>query len=172
MENLENTNLEQEETNAATTEESNKEQKYFSQEDVEQIVTKRLAREKAKMEKEQEKQKKLAEMSAEERLRADMEEQANRLKEFERKALMAELKDKASSNLRAYGVDNSFSEFLIGEDEESTLYNVKKFKSLWDLALKSAVDKALAGTTPVAPQTVSSLDETDPLLKAFSKAGW
>ena len=105
----ENTNLqEQVETTTAATEE-NKEQKFFSQEDVEQIVTKRLAREKAKMEKEQEKQKRLAEMSAEERLRADMEEQANRLKEFERKALIAELKDKASSNLRAYGVDNSFS---------------------------------------------------------------
>ena len=167
----ENTNL-QEQVETTTATEENKEQKFFSQEDVEQIVTKRLAREKAKMEKEQEKQKRLAEMSAEERLRADMEEQANRLKEFERKALIAELKDKASSNLRAYGVDNSFSEFLIGEDEETTLYNVKKFKTLWDVALKNAVDKALAGTTPAAPKTVSSLDETDPLLKAFNKAGW
>ncbi|WP_051195953.1 DUF4355 domain-containing protein [Clostridium paraputrificum] len=169
----ENLNLQEQETTTTTAAtEEKQEQKFFSQEDVEQIVTKRLAREKAKMEKEQEKQKRLAEMSAEERLRADMEEQANRLKEFERKALVAELKDKASSNLRAYGVDNSFSEFLIGEDEESTLYNVKKFKNLWDVALKNAVDKALAGTTPAAPKTVSSLDETDPLLKAFNKAGW
>lgn len=147
-------------------------QKFFSQEDVDMMITRRLAKEKARMEKEAEKQRKLAEMSAEERLRADMEEQRRELAEFKAKSMKAELNIKATEQLRSYGVDTSLAPFLIGSDEEETIMNVRKFKTVWDMAIKSATDRALAGTTPTKPNVIPADEETDPLLKAFSKAGW
>lgn len=147
-------------------------QKFFSQEDVELMITKRLAREKTRMEKEAEKQRKLAEMSAEERLRADMEEQRRELAEFKAKSMKAELNIKATEQLRSYGVDTSLAPFLIGSDEEETIVNVRKFKTVWDMAIKSATDRALAGTTPSKPNVIPTDEETDPLLKAFNKTGW
>lgn len=144
------------ENNPGVEEKKTPEQKYFSQQELEDIISRRLARAEKKREEEMEKAKKLAAMSAEEKTRHEIEEIKKELERSKKEAAAAKLKEQAGEQLKAYGVDTSLAKFVVGADEEETLMNVKDFKYAWDAAIKLATDKALAGVTPSKPQVINT----------------
>ncbi|EPB8189296.1 capsid assembly scaffolding protein Gp46 family protein [Clostridium perfringens] len=156
MEDMKNNVATEIENNPGAEENKAPDQKFFTQQELEDIISKRLAREKNKLEEEKKKAEKIAAMSAEEKTRHEIEEIKKELERSKKEAAAAKLKEQAGEQLKAYGVDTSLAKFVVGADEEETLMNVKEFKYAWDAAIKMATDKALAGVTPSKPQVIDN----------------
>lgn len=105
---------------------------------------------KDKLKKEKDEAARLAKMSAEDRAKEEFEKQKQDFeeerKQFERDRLELQVK----KNLNEQGLNESFSSFLIGEDADSSLANIKSFKGAWDKALSDAVKEKLKGEPPKA----------------------
>lgn len=105
---------------------------------------------KDKLKKEKDEAARLAKMSAEDRAKEEFEKQKQDFeaerKQFERDRLELQVK----KDLNEQGLNESFSSFLIGEDADSSLANIKAFKSAWDKALSDAVKEKLKGEPPKA----------------------
>lgn len=105
---------------------------------------------KDKLKKEKDEAARLAKMSAEDRAKEEFEKQKQDFeterKQFERDRLELQVK----KNLNEQGLNESFSSFLIGEDADSSLANIKSFKGAWDKALSEAVKEKLKGEPPKA----------------------
>ena len=180
MEDVKNNNVDQQvETNPGEEEknegevkapENNPVKKTFTQEELEKIIDKRLARERTKLEEEKKKAEQLATMTAEERLKEQLKEKDNLIQEYLTKAQKAELKNKTTKKLKETGLDTSLSDFLMGQDEEETEKKIEAFKNVWDAAMEKAVTANLSVKTPKNPKVQDT--KIDPLLKAFDKAGW
>ena len=105
---------------------------------------------KDKLKKEKDEAARLAKMSAEDRAKEEFEKQKQDFeaerKKFERDRLELQVK----KDLNEQGLNESFSSFLIGEDADSSLANIKSFKGAWDKALSEAVKEKLKGEPPKA----------------------
>lgn len=127
---------------------SGEEKKEFTQKDLDEIVKKRLARERAKMEKdfekEKAKEKRLKDLSDEDRevekLRIEKEElEAERLV-LKRRELEMDAKDILIE--RELPLD--FLELILGEDVESTKDNIDKFEKQFKAAVSEEVKKLIS----------------------------
>ena len=103
-----------------------------------------------RLEKERKEQQRLSTLSDEEKKQAMMEARESELAEKERQLLMRSLELDTIKILDEEKLPVKFAKFLIGEDSESTLENIKTFKTEWRNALNAAVDKRLGGRTPTA----------------------
>ncbi|WP_158642176.1 DUF4355 domain-containing protein [Brevibacillus laterosporus] len=146
----------------------NPNQKLFSQEEMDQTIAKRLKREQEKIKKEVEQELRLKNMSKEEREREEFDRLKKEMDQYKREAHQAKMEKYATRNLRDMGVPIEFAGFLIGEDEEHTLDNLKSFKYAWDTQLATVVKSRIGGSTPDKPSGGES-KEIDPLLAAFDK---
>ena len=104
-------------------------------------------------------------MSAEDRAKEEFEKQKQDFeterKQFERDRLELQVK----KNLNEQGLNESFSSFLIGEDADSSLANIKSFKGAWDKALSEAVKEKLKGEPPKASPGQSETQDVFEKLK-------
>ncbi|TYU32099.1 DUF4355 domain-containing protein [Listeria monocytogenes] len=143
-------------------------QKFFTQQDIDKIISERLAREKKASEAEIEKRERLAKMTAEERAGEELKERLAELEGYKAKAEHADAVKKASKTLTEYGIPVAFAEYVADKDEEVTMLNVKEFKTVWDAEKQAAVKAALAGSTPGKPGQVKT-KETDSFMEEFKK---
>ena len=115
----------------------------FSQEEVNEIVSKRVAKEKQK----QQEAAKLAAMSEKEKeeyeyntklaeLTSREEELTKREAEFSKRALLSE----TEKQLMTLQVPVEFANLLVAENAENTKANIDSFKKQWDEAISKAVD--------------------------------
>lgn len=104
-------------------------------------------------------------MSAEDRAKEEFEKQKQDFeterKQFERDRLELQVK----KDLNEQGLNESFSSFLIGEDADSSLANIKAFKGAWDKALSEAVKEKLKGEPPKASPGQSETQDVFERLK-------
>lgn len=98
-----------------------------------------------------------AKLSTEERMKEEYEEKIARAEQREREAERDRLELKTVKELGKQGLDESFSSFLLGENEEKTLENISDFKSIFDKAVETAVNERLKGKSPTASQGKSTL---------------
>lgn len=158
MENLEKNNVETsmvdstiEDTtkkeNVAATE--NKE-KTFTQEDIDKIIARTIARERKKAEEEREEAAKVAKMTAEEKARHEFEQEKKRFEEERANYLKERTKMNLERKLMENDLDTSLADFLISDDEESSLENLNIFKNIFNSCLEKALEKRLKGQTPKA----------------------
>lgn len=128
--------------------------KTFTQEEVDKIVNKRLARERkdieAKIEAERAEAERLAKMSEAEKQQALFKKQVAEFeatkKAFEQERLLNEtVKQLASKNL-----PTDFAEMLKAQDAESTFENIKIFEAKFNEAVERLVNERLKGKTPKA----------------------
>lgn len=132
--------------------------KTFTQKDIDEIVSKRLTREQAKWQKdfetkletEKAEAEKLARMSADERVRAELEKEKAELKEDKAKHEKEKLTLEVRKQLSDEGLEQDFSTFLMGHDAESSLENIKTFKESFFKAVEAEVLKRLSGNGPGA----------------------
>lgn len=142
------------------------EPKTFTQDEVDEIIQKRLSREKKQQEeviretikKEQEEAKRLAELSAEERAKEIENKSIKEVEQLKLEIKRRDLELDTTQRLKEEGLDISFKSFLMGDDAEKTNENIKAFKSIYDEKVQEEVEKRLAGKSPNISST--ALGET------------
>jgi len=123
-------------------------EKTFTQDEMNVIIADRIKREKKNAEIEKEEAKRLAKMSESERKTAEFEiEKANFAEE--RKLYQREkLELQVVKELSTKSLPTEFSKYLIGEDAETCMTNIKEFETKWQQAMAAAIDIKLRGKTP------------------------
>ena len=117
---------------------------YVSQDKLQEIIDKTIAKERKKVE-EAERLSKLSEKErAEEQAKLDKQE----IEELRAKLAMKDLEDDTIKELKEQELDSDFLEFVIADDAEKTLEKIKRFKPLFDRAVNQAVDERVRGKSP------------------------
>ena len=137
-----------------------KEEKMFSQEEVNKMIEKRIAKEKARQEKALKEAERLAAMSEEERVKAQLQSERQDFEsekeafESERKAYLKEKMIVATEKeLINNNLPPEFANLLVTEDADSTSANIKNFKEKWDKALEKAINDKLKANSRVPNNT-------------------
>ena len=169
MENqINNTSVEEVQEQTETTEVKAKEEaKTFTQEEVDKIIAKRIAREKkdieAKIEAERKQAEELAKLSEQDKAKKLLEikekELEEKIKAFENEKLLNE----TSKQLASKNLPTEFAEMLKGVDAETTFENIKVFEEKFNAALEVKVNERLRGNVPktgtVTSGTVNPYDK-------------
>lgn len=117
---------------------------YVSQDKLQEIIDKTIAKERKKAE-EAERLSKLSEKErAEEQAKLDKQE----IEELRAKLAMKDLEEDTIKELKEQELDSDFLEFVIADDAEKTLEKIKRFKPLFDRAVNQAVDERVRGKSP------------------------
>ena len=126
--------------------------KTFTQEEVDKIVAKRLAREKkdieAKIEAERKEAEELAKLSEAEKQKKLFEKQVREFEETKRAFEAEKLLNETSKQLASRNLPVEFAEMLKADDAESTYENIKLFEEKFNAALERMVNDRLRGVTP------------------------
>ena len=130
----------------------------LSQDKVNEIVEKRLAREREKAEKERTQAEELAKLSAEERKQKEfeiemaekqaeydkqMQEFAKMKADFEKTQLLAQVQKELNDRNLPIGMANQ----LLGKDAEDSMANIKTFEKDWNDSLQKALDDKLKNSS-------------------------
>ena len=132
---------------------------YKSQEEVNNIVNKRLAREKkdieARIEAEKREAERLATMSAEEKAKHELEKKIAELEAREREIAKKELENETSRQLKDLGISINATKFVLGKDAETTHSNIKDFANFIDELKEELKRDLLKGKTPKTSTSVA-----------------
>lgn len=101
-----------------------------------------------KLAKEKSEAEKLAKMTADERAKAEFEEERKKFEEDRAKFQRDQLELETVKELTKLGINTEFSSFLMGKDAEETNSNIKLFKEKFDNVVESMVLERLKGKTP------------------------
>lgn len=148
-ENQETNNVIENNQNQESNNENKPTEKLYTVDEVNNIVSKRLKKEKDKQEKALAEAKRLAELSEDDRvkeqLKLDREAFENERMEF----LKEKMNVQAEKELINNGLPASFTKYVVTDEAESTLQNIKAFKSEWDKALEAAVKERIKSNAKV-----------------------
>ena len=141
------------ETGGATPEE----EKRFTQADLDALITKRLAEERSRRDREEkekakkvEEQAKIAKLEGEERIRAEYEAKLKEIQESEAQAKRALSISKVETMLSAQRLPPELAPNLLGEDDEATKSNVDAFVKAVSAEVAKQVAEGLNHGTPPA----------------------
>ena len=143
--------VEQEQVDTQESTEQQPEKKY-TQEELEEIIKARVAREKKATEKAVEEASKLAKMNEEEKREFEYEKLQEELAELKRKDAYYGLSREASKMLAEHDIqaDDDLLQFVVKDDAEGTQTAVNAFVELVNTKVEQGVHKALSGRTPKA----------------------
>lgn len=148
-------------------------EKKFTQEELDKIITKRLAKEKNKLESEFkskiDEEIKLAKMSEEERQKTLFEKERKKFEEEKAKFEKDRLFVQAQRELLKNNIPESMAKFLIGNSEEETKSNIEEFKKIsFEDVIQSEIKKKLGQSEYIPPENKGGNSE-DAFLKAFRR---
>ena len=133
--------------------------KTYTQEEVNNIVNKRLAREKkdieARIEAEKREAERLATMSAEEKAKHELEKKIAELEAREREIARKELENETSRQLKDLGISINATKFVLGESAETTHSNIKDFANFIEELKEDLKRELLKGKTPRTSSSVA-----------------
>ena len=154
---MENTNVnvnEQEQSSEKVEQVVEQTVKTFTQEEVDKIVNKRLARERkdieAKIEAERQEAERLAKLSEAERQKAMFEKQVAEFEATKKAFEQEKLLNETSKQLASKNLPVEFAEMLKAQDAESTFENIKIFEAKFNEAVERLVNERLKGNIPKA----------------------
>lgn len=135
--------------------------KTFSQDEVNDLIAKRVNEINAKNEEKTAKAiqnaladyERKAKLSDEEKNREEQEKLKADLANKERDLLIRENRAEAREILQEKSMSSVFVDYVVDEDLEKTKENIDKFEKTWNEAVAKEVDKKLAGNTPVNPSS-------------------
>ena len=145
--------VEQEEVDTQeTTEQQQEEVKTYTQDELEEIVKTRVAREKKAAEKAVEEAAKLAKMNEEEKREFEYQKLQEELAELKRKDAYYGLSREASKMLAEHDIqaNDDLLKFVVDDSAEETQSKVNSFVELINAKVEEGVQKALSGRTPKA----------------------
>ena len=147
-----------------------KETKTFTQEQVNEMIAKRLQRERkdieAKIEAERKEAEELAKLSEQEKQKKLFEKQVKEFEETKKAFENERLLNETSKQLASKNLPIEFAQMLKGNDAESTFENIKVFETKFNDALEKAVNERLRGKTPKTATIKTSQDNP------YSKSSW
>ncbi|WP_194190374.1 DUF4355 domain-containing protein [Clostridium chrysemydis] len=151
---VDSTNTETTKNEVAT--ETKAETKVFTQEEMDKIIAKRLAKEKQKAEAEKAEAEKLAKMTAEEKAKFEFEKmkadfEADR-KEFARQKMTLEV----TKQLTEKELPSSLAEYLVTDDAETTKANIENVSTILNSWLEVVLTKKVAGKAPTSAGKVET----------------
>lgn len=127
-------------------------EKQLTQEQVNEIVQKRLAKEKAKWQKDLDtklaEEKRLAEMDAEQRKQEELNKRIKELEEREAAIQLQETKMETAKVLKDRGLDEVFVDFVIAQDNDVTLERINSLEKAFKEAVKAEVEKRIPSNDP------------------------
>ena len=121
-----------------------KEEKTFTQEELDKILNKKFAQWQKKTEEAKAEAERKAKLTEAEKL-------AEERKEFERMKMQFEYEQRVNSTSKVLASNNlpiQFADFLIAENDEATTQRVDLFKNAFNEALEKALTERLRGNTP------------------------
>ena len=131
------------------------EKKTFTQDDIDRIITSRLAKERAKWEKDAEVKRteaeKLAQMKADERAKYEQEKREEALTKREQEITTRELKAQAYETLAEKGLPKDLIEIIDTTSAERCNASIARIEKTFGVAVQSAVNEKLKGKTPGDP---------------------
>lgn len=122
--------------------------KTFTQEELDKIIEKRLARALKKAEEEKAEAERLAKMSAEERAKEEFRKEKEKFEQERKQYQREKLELQVTKELATKELPTEFSKYLLGDNAESCMENIKTFETVWQKAIEKAVDAKLKGSTP------------------------
>lgn len=125
------------------------EQRLFTQEDVDKMITKRLAKERQKQEKALKEAERLSKMSEEERIKAELEADRAAFEEERNAYLKEKMLTSVEKELVKESLPVEFANLLVTDDADSTSANIKAFKDKWNNALENAINERLKSSARV-----------------------
>lgn len=133
-----------------------KEDLKFSQKDVDDVLTKRLAQEKEKHQKEIEDLKaelqrkaELEKMSENDRTKAELEDLKKKYQEEQDKNALAIQTEQTRKELEEAKLPTSFLKFvLVAKDEKQTSLNIKELKEVFEAEIKKGVEAKIPSHNP------------------------
>lgn len=131
----------------------------YSDEDVDKIVQKKLAKAKKDKETAVEEATKLAKMNEDQKAEYDREQLEKELAELRRKDAFYNLSKEASKMLAEHDItaDDELLQVVVKGDAEGTKQAVESFVNLFNAKVKEGVKQALAGNSPKYPNTGKTL---------------
>lgn len=162
--------VEQEVASAEPTQTLPKDEKKYTDAEVNEIIDKKFAKWKANQEKEQSEAKKLAKMSADEKIEYENQQLKNEIAELKRTQALNEMSKVARGLLaeEQINVSDALLARLINEDAEVTKETVSEFIKMYQADLETAVNARLNKSAKV-PKTQSNITETPKWQKDFLK---
>ena len=134
------------------------EAKTFTQEQVNEMIKERLAREKAKAEQQQEEAKKLAKMNAEDKAKYEHDKLVEELNQLKAEKNKRELQDTARGLLQEKNIDTDLLEFLDYTDAETCKASIDKLSTAWNKAIEKAVnDRIKTNTVPKMASNINTI---------------
>ena len=125
--------------------------KTFTQEEVDKIISKRLAREKKdieeKIEKERKEAEELAKLSEAEKQKRLFEKEKAEFEETKKAYEREKLLNETQKQLSLRSLPISMARHLVSENAESTLENINEFEKDFNSALEKMVNERLKGNT-------------------------
>ena len=142
----------------AAAKEAEKNEKTFTQEELDKILNKKFAQWQKKTEEAKAEAERKAKLTEAEKL-------AEERKEFERMKMQFEYEQRVNSTsktLASYNLPIEFSDFLVGENEEVTNKRIELFKDAFNSSLEKMVNERLKGNPPkVATSAKTGLSKDD-----------
>ena len=143
-------------------------EKTFTQQEVDNLIQKRLDRALKKAQEEKEEAEKLAKMSEAERQKALFEKEKAEFEEERKKYQREKLELEVTKQLSSKNLPVEFGTYLLGENAEDSFNRIKQFEVKWQQALEKAINERLKGNTPKVATVSTKVD--DPFLSGFDKA--
>ncbi|RDW17041.1 phage capsid protein [Oceanobacillus arenosus] len=140
-------------------------EKTYSQEEMEEIIKQRVAREKKAAEKAVQEAEKLAKMNEEQKRQYEFEKLQKELEDYKKKDAYNTMSKEASKMLVEHEIvaDEKVLSFVVKETADETKDMVNAFVDLIKEKVQDGVKKALAGTSPkknnTTPGTATSKEE-------------
>lgn len=146
---------------------SDTEQKTYTQEEVDALlqseadrrVSEALKKADKKREAAVKEAEKLAKMNEEEKFKYELEQREKVIAEKERKMALMENKNEAMNALASRGISTVLADFVVAEDAETMMENIKMLEDEFKKSVKAEVEKRLAGTTPKKNLETDAMDK-------------
>ena len=123
-------------------------EKTFTQDEVNKMIEKRLARAIAKMESDRKEAEELAKLSEAERQAKLFEKQVKEFEETKRAFENEKMLNETMKQLASKNLSTSFATLLKADDAETTLANINNFEVEFNKAVEARVNERLKGATP------------------------
>ena len=146
----------EENTNLENQEQEQEEQKTYTQEEVDALLQQESDRRvssalKKAEKKNQEKIKeaeKLAKLSEQERFQYELEQREKAIAEKEKQMALMENKAEASKALNERGISIALADFVVAEDADTMMENIKLLEDEFKKSVKAEVEKRLSSSSP------------------------
>lgn len=138
-------------------------EKTFTQEEVDQILKDRVAREKRKADEKAKEAEKLAKMNKDQKAEYEREQMQKELDAYKAKEARNEMKQTAKDMLKEkdIGADDDLLEIVTADTADQTSENVKAFTDVLNRMVKEQVQAKLTQGTPKSFQATGSLTRED-----------